>query len=911
MPRATLLAGSAPVLLRTFPAATVRPGAAWSAACEAAGSPRPQIAWSLDGAPLPARLRAQLVETAGAAGAGSLLSEVRAARVGPEDAGVFRCRATNAAGAVAHEAALRLLGPPHVKPMQDRRVPAGRDALFTCRVAGFPISHIQWHRNGKYLPQNHRQLVFPNGTLIIRDTRKEDDGGYLCVASNPDGLTSRSKLIVQVMEPPSIDPFSTKKDAQKGTRVHLHCVVIKGDPPIVFRWLKDGEGIPHGLSVIERTIDEYSSTLTFNRVMEDHTGNYTCVAENAVANTSHTTQLTVKVPPSWLHEPADVSVLMGDSVIVPCDADGSPKPTILWKRESDRPQSLYQDDTFQTNNFKVLHNGSLWIQNALPEDRGYYTCEARNEIGMALNKVIYITVHVPARFSSSLQNVTAIKGGTAAIDCVARGDKPISIKWFHSGTPFETHLQPRAEISEESLEFGSHSRITLKNVLRSDTSAFTCFAKNQYGSDESDIWVIVQEVPEAPANVHVQNYTSRAVNLTWEQPYDGNSPITVYTVQYKKKLVAWEEKVSQITVPGDQLFATISGLQPASSYHFRIVARNALGPSNTSNDIMVTTAEEAPEGPPQDISVRAFDSESLSVSWKEPIHELQHGEIIGYYIGYRMSNSTEPFQYKTYEVIPDAEMKIIISGLHKFTQYAIFTQAYNSAGAGPQSAEILVFTDEDVPDSPPRDVHCTSVSSQSILLTWLEIAVNNVNGVLLGYKVTYRTVSEWDEASSQSESSTEECKMELVGLQKYCNYSMEVRAYTRVGDGVSSRPVFCRTQEDVPDKPEDIKALAANAKTLLISWKKPKSPNGIIKRYNLYMRSLDGAHLLKEEYEIPPSQTHYFVSHLVPHHRYEFWVTAATMVGESQPSLHVIQAPSEQVPAKIASFGDHVDEYST
>lgn len=43
-------------------------------------------------------------------------------------------------------------------------------------------------------------MVFANGTLQIKDVRKhEDEGGYVCIATNPDGHTARRKLNVQVM----------------------------------------------------------------------------------------------------------------------------------------------------------------------------------------------------------------------------------------------------------------------------------------------------------------------------------------------------------------------------------------------------------------------------------------------------------------------------------------------------------------------------------------------------------------------------------------------------------------------------------------------------------------------------------------------------------------------------------------
>lgn len=36
----------------------------------------------------------------------------------------------------------------------------------------------------------------------------------------------------------------------------------------------------------------------------------------------------------------------------------------------------------------------------------------------------------------------------------------------------------------------------------------------------------------------------------------------------------------------------------------------------------------------------------------------------------------------------------------------------------------------------------------------------------------------------------------LHTLDKYTNYSVRVLAYTKIGDGVQSNPVFCLTEQD-------------------------------------------------------------------------------------------------------------------
>lgn len=42
------------------------------------------------------------------------------------------------------------------------------------------------------------------------------------------------------------------------------------------------------------------------------------------------------------------------------------------------------------------------------------------------------------------------------------------------------------------------------------------------------------EPPEPPANFRVLETTSRSVKVQWRKPYDGNSPVLGYVVQYRK-----------------------------------------------------------------------------------------------------------------------------------------------------------------------------------------------------------------------------------------------------------------------------------------------------------------------------------------------------------------------------------------
>lgn len=72
-------------------------------------------------------------------------------------------------------------GQPRIRPMRDITAVAGRNTYITCRVIGYPYYSIKWLKDGMQLPDNHRQVVFENGTLRLTDVQKgADEGTYLC-----------------------------------------------------------------------------------------------------------------------------------------------------------------------------------------------------------------------------------------------------------------------------------------------------------------------------------------------------------------------------------------------------------------------------------------------------------------------------------------------------------------------------------------------------------------------------------------------------------------------------------------------------------------------------------------------------------------------------------------------------------
>lgn len=189
----------------------------------------------------------------------------------------------------------------------------------------------------------------------------------------------------------------------------------------------------------------------------------------------------------------------------------------------------------------------------------------------------------------------------------------------------------RYTIREQVLDDGMVSELGISHTYRQDTGMYICQARytslplyiyllilplssssNAFGQDEMSMHLIVQEVPEQPKNLRINAQQSRSLQLTWSQPFAGNSPIEEYHVQHKvisgkcycchvteygkyfnllTFLDNWQT-AERISVTGSQTVVNIINLHPAKAYHIRMAAENKLGSSEFSEVVQITTLEE-------------------------------------------------------------------------------------------------------------------------------------------------------------------------------------------------------------------------------------------------------------------------------------------------------------------------------
>ncbi|XP_071865658.1 Down syndrome cell adhesion molecule 1 isoform X21 [Bombus fervidus] len=894
-----------PQIRQAFAEETLQPGPSMFLKCVASGNPTPEITWELDGKRLSNTERLQVGQYVTVNG--DVVSHLNISSIHTNDGGLYKCIAASKVGSAEHSARLNVYGLPFIRHMDKKAIVAGETLRVTCPVAGYPIESIVWERDTRVLPINRKQKVFPNGTLIIENVeRMSDQATYTCVARNAQGYSARGTLEVQVMVAPQIAPFTISDEpANWGEAVSAVCTVVKGDLPIEVAWALNGEPITnknHGDITIQST-GKRVSLMTIEAVSGRHAGEYTCTASNAAGATSYSAILAVNVPPRWILEPTDKAFAQGSDARVECKADGFPKPQVTWKKAAGDTPGDYTDLKLSNPDISV-EDGTLSINNIQKTNEGYYLCEAVNGIGAGLSAVIFISVQAPPHFEIKLKNQTARRGEPAVLQCEAQGEKPIGILWNMNNKRLDPKSDSRYTIREEILANGVLSDLSIKRTERSDSALFTCVATNAFGSDDTSINMIVQEVPEVPYGLKVLDKSGRSVQLSWAAPYDGNSPIKRYVIEYKISKGSWETDIDRVLVPGSQQnVAGVFNLRPATTYHLRIVAENEIGASDPSDTVTIITAEEAPSGPPTSVRVDALDQHTLKVTWKPPPREDWNGEILGYYVGYKLSSSSD-YIYETVDFSKEdgKEHHLQIMNLKTYTQYSVVVQAFNKVGSGPMSEERRQHTAEGVPEQPPHDTTCTTLTSQTIRVSWMSPPLSAANGVITGYKVIYGPSDTWYDENTKDTKITSSSETILHGLKKYTNYTMQVLAFTSGGDGVKSAPIHCQTEQDAPEAPIAIKALVMSAESILVSWRPPSQPNGVITQYIVYTKADNAEEPTSQK--VPPNQLTHEASGLDKQRRYDFWVTASTNIGEGEASKIVALAPSVRVPAKIASFDD-------
>lgn len=273
--------------------------------------------------------------------------------------------------------------------------------------------------------------VFRNGTLLIQNTNLKDRGQYLCLAENAYGSDKLTVMLSVVAYPSRILEAKFREiKVHSGKAVELKCTT-EGRPVPVVSWILANRtqvrGENNGRGRVTVTPE---GTLVIQQLSVYDRGHYKCIASNPAGIDTVTVRLqVVAAPPAILEEKRQLVIAkLGQSVWMPCTAQGDPQPTTHW---------VLMDGTivmaFATSSrVYSFPNGTLYLKNLDVSDSGKYECIATSSTGSE-RRVVTLSVEkteiAPQIIKKSGWRTELGYGSQLHLNCSATGIPKPQIIW--------------------------------------------------------------------------------------------------------------------------------------------------------------------------------------------------------------------------------------------------------------------------------------------------------------------------------------------------------------------------------------------------------------------------------------------------------------------------------------------------
>ncbi len=144
-----------------------------------------------------------------------------------------------------------------------------------------------------------------------------------------------------------------------------------------------------------------------------------------------------------------------------------------------------------------------------------------------------------------------------------------------------------------------------------------------------------------------------------------------------------------------------------------------------------------------------------------------------------------------------------------------------------------------------------NTSSTSILISWEPLPVDDRNGVILGYNVTYMSSD-----NDLVDTTTIDTMINITGLLVYTNYTVSVAAYTSIGSGPFDSIVVTTDSSGimfiiiflyhyiyhsftVPAAPQNIMSRNLTSTSVELTWDPPTTFNGPNEGYQVTYRRIE------------------------------------------------------------------------
>uniref|UniRef100_A0A4W5LZP3 Neural cell adhesion molecule 1a n=1 Tax=Hucho hucho TaxID=62062 RepID=A0A4W5LZP3_9TELE len=611
-----------------------------------------------------------------------------------------------------------------ITPVQGE-ISVGESKFFLCEVVG-DAKDIDWYApNGEKLLPNRQDIIVnrndeSSSTLTIYNADVDNAGVYKCVARNGD-KESQGTVNVKIFQKISFKNAPSPQEFNEGDDADIICDVVSS-PPATIIWKHKGSKIQVTKDVRFKIMG--NNHLQIRGIKKTDEGAYTCEARVMARGEIDLKiiKVIINVLPSIRTRQSEVNATadINQSVMLACDADGFPEPTVTWARNN---IVLESDDKYSLND----DGSELIIKDVKKVDEGDYTCIARNKAGEKEEEVS-LNVFVQPKITY-LDNQTASElEEQITLTCEASGDPTPTITWSF-GRRFFTEGEQASWTRPETFEsldgnvvVRSHARVsslTLKYVQFTDAGQYLCTARNSIGQDQQTMYLEVRcktpiysqndfgsynctatnligteskeflliqaDVPSAPAIERVEPFSSTAVVEFEEPDASGGVAILKYRAEWRMKGQDWTGR--EYDAEDGLSVITIVGLKPETFYEVKMSAINGKGEGESSTPLNFKTepvhgipfhysnVDSGEPSPPKLEGKLQTMGNALKVNW---IKQDDGGLPIKHYlIRYRAKHVSD---WKPEIRLPHGSEYVVLSSLDWDTEYEVYVVAENQQG---------------------------------------------------------------------------------------------------------------------------------------------------------------------------------------------------------------------------------------
>uniref|UniRef100_A0A672R9V9 Immunoglobulin like and fibronectin type III domain containing 1, tandem duplicate 4 n=1 Tax=Sinocyclocheilus grahami TaxID=75366 RepID=A0A672R9V9_SINGR len=372
--------------------------------------------------------------------------------------------------------------------LKDAKVVEGQDAMFEGIFSG-PVPQITWCANDISVEHGDKYNITVSEDklthrLVVKNCKKEDKGVYTAIA----GIKS-SRATLAVDEKKTKQPGEAR--VQMGEVMELMAMVVQ-----------------RMVVVMERMAIEDLAEMEEKDVEEMQQGSMDKVAlEQVIIIHSH-----VSVPDDKVHFASgltDKNALRGKPAELVCKLN-TDKMDGVWYKDGNKMTSK---DGVVISKDGCTHK--LIIQNCKDSDGGLYHFEVNGCKTEAMVRVGDLPEFDPDGLQKFSNPVIVKAGQSASFKMSFPPQASLEIKWFKNG--LELLDGGSVKVVKES----NHSRLQIKDCLRSDTGQIKIQLKNPFGSIEALSSLIVLDKPGPPQGpLEVNESTSSVLELKWNPPKD-------------------------------------------------------------------------------------------------------------------------------------------------------------------------------------------------------------------------------------------------------------------------------------------------------------------------------------------------------------------------------------------------------